>query len=214
MRERHLLPRVRNLAFVGLLLLPLAAIANCRWATVRAERPFTNAMALIALLVVGPLAALLWAMADRFRQSQQPSSAAKLVLAATALVAAGIACLPVLLAVFLLGLTSSDEAFKRISSTSVGSGTVVTYRTNGGATTSYGIVVRHELPLPFGVKLTRELCSAYRAQTATVARTKTGAILVTIPTYGQPPAIVTCVTKPKEFVFLVRQATMEHLPPP
>ena len=64
------------------------------------------------------------------------------------------------------GLVGNEAAFERMSVLETPKGTVAVYRTNGGATTSYGIVLRHEAQLAPGVLLVRRLDHIYPASSA------------------------------------------------
>ena len=68
-----------------------------------------------------------------------------------------------------IGFIGDDAAFARISATRAPAGTVVVYRTNGGATTAYGVVLRQEVELFPGVLLVRRLDRIYPAVSAKIA---------------------------------------------
>ena len=55
----------------------------------------------------------------------------------------------------------TDRGFEKINATSLPSGRLAIYRTNGGATTSFGIVVRHECALLPGLLRVRNVWSVY-----------------------------------------------------
>lgn len=54
-----------------------------------------------------------------------------------------------------------DPSFERIQEMNIGSWKVVTYRTNGGATVDFGVLVRTEKPLLPGVYIKRDLIDIY-----------------------------------------------------
>ena len=57
----------------------------------------------------------------------------------------------------------ADSSFELLSETSAGKVAYRLYRTNCGATCAYGLELREELALPFGVKLVSPKWSLYRA---------------------------------------------------
>jgi hypothetical protein len=67
-----------------------------------------------------------------------------------------------------------DESFKKIDELETEGDFYRLYRTNGGATTTYGLVVRQEHPLYFGLKLKRNVVSfdAYEGKLSQVSPTK------------------------------------------
>jgi len=64
----------------------------------------------------------------------------------------------ILLGIFTLNV---NEAFMPIQKVQIGSNFIVVYRTNGGATTDYGIVVRQEKEIVKGVLLVKDLYRKY-----------------------------------------------------
>ncbi len=54
-----------------------------------------------------------------------------------------------------------DASFETVGTVSSGSFTYRLYRTNGGATTDYGLELRREFESPFGIKLVQTLWSKY-----------------------------------------------------
>jgi hypothetical protein len=67
-----------------------------------------------------------------------------------------------------------DESFKKIDELETEGNFYRLYRTNGGATTAYGLVVRQEHPLYFGLKLKRNVVSfdAYEGKLTQVSPRK------------------------------------------
>lgn len=58
------------------------------------------------------------------------------------------------------------------------------YRTNGGATTAYGIVLRRERPLLLGLKLVTVVRTYYPAHDATLERLPSGQARLSVGAYG------------------------------
>jgi hypothetical protein len=71
-------------------------------------------------------------------------------------------------------------------------GSVVVYRTDGGATTSFGIVVRLQCTLIPGVLVVRELENRYPALEGRVEQLDSAKVRIIIPSYrddGTPPPV-------------------------
>ena len=81
-----------------------------------------------------------------------------------------------------------DPGFVRLHDTKAGRYHVVIYRTDGGATTAYGICVRQELPLRLGLRLVREIYRSYPADDATVDVLAPDTVRVTADNYRNPDA--------------------------
>lgn len=71
-----------------------------------------------------------------------------------------------------------DPAFETVSSTNVGSARVVIYRTNGGATTAFGIVVRAEKVILPGVYLGHDLLNIYGADNVGISLVSSNSIKI------------------------------------
>ena len=63
-----------------------------------------------------------------------------------------------------------DPAFELVKTFPLESSEIRAYRTNCGATCSYGIVVRQEMPLFWGVTLTRVLLDKYKCDRVTIEK--------------------------------------------
>jgi hypothetical protein len=63
-----------------------------------------------------------------------------------------------------------DRSFEPIGVYDLGRQRLVAYRTNGGATTSFGIVVRQELPIIPGVMLARRVYAVYPGRDVSISR--------------------------------------------
>lgn len=72
------------------------------------------------------------------------------------------------LAIWDIATTGKDPSFERVRSIPVAQSQLILYRTNGGALTSDGLVVRHERTLIRGLLLVRRLRSFYPAHDAEV----------------------------------------------
>ncbi|MEA2165094.1 MAG: hypothetical protein QOK37_3221 [Thermoanaerobaculia bacterium] len=96
----------------------------------------------------------------------------------------------------------SNPGFEFVRSEAVFPGRISLYRTNGGATTSFGIAVRHELRIVPGVVLVRELEGFYPAFDGTVAVLSPNRVRVTVPGYeGQRPDPETREYRLRRFVY-------------
>ncbi len=63
-----------------------------------------------------------------------------------------------------------DASFEPISVHDFGDQRLIAYRTNGGATTSFGIVLRQELPIIPGVMLARPVYTVYPGHDVSISR--------------------------------------------
>ena len=82
----------------------------------------------------------------------------------------------------------ADRSFERQESVATPKGEVVAYRTNGGATTSFGIVVRQECLLLPGLMVVRQLGGEYPAEKAVLLWSGGGTVRATFAAYpGKRP---------------------------
>lgn len=77
-----------------------------------------------------------------------------------------------------------DYSFERIQEKNVNGTYYVLYRTNGGATTSYGLVLRQEINVLFNVKLVHILYSKYKASEGELRVLESGNLQLTIQPYS------------------------------
>ena len=106
------------------------------------------------------------------------------------LVCGGIGLLPVALlatwvAIGSLAENAFESGFDRTHHIELGWTQLAAYQTNGGATTSFGMVVRQERRLFPGVMLIRELAHVYPAYSVTIERPSNRIIRLTFPPYGE-----------------------------
>ncbi len=88
-----------------------------------------------------------------------------------------------------------DPSFEPIQTVSTQSGDYRLYRTNGGATTAFGIVVRKERQILQGLLLVREVYSEYMVYEARLVQTQNGLQLL-VEEYGsQKPGHIVEITK-------------------
>ena len=89
-----------------------------------------------------------------------------------------------------------DHSFERIHTIQLGQSHVNVYRTNGGATTSFGIVVRQERRLIPGLLITKIIYDAYPAYDAEVTTIGSDTITVSISPYrpNEMPSPVHTIT--------------------
>ena len=73
---------------------------------------------------------------------------------------------------------------ERVQSVPLGTTTLNAYRTDGGATERYGMIVRQELETLPGVLIVRQLASEYPASSVLIERPSVGSIRLTFPPYG------------------------------
>lgn len=103
-----------------------------------------------------------------------------------------LACLPVLgttVVLFFDGpeilVRDVDPSFERVRQVEVAGRTYAVFRTNGGAMTSYGIVVRREQPLLVrGIVYGGRVCSCYPADDVTINMNESGEVECVFPRYG------------------------------
>jgi len=72
------------------------------------------------------------------------------------------------------------SSYEALDSVELDHSTVIAYRTNGGATTDYGITIVQELPVVAGIVLAKNLHSGYHEYDATLKVTGPNLILATI----------------------------------
>ncbi len=100
------------------------------------------------------------------------------------------------LSLYFVSQDGQDYSFRRIHTTQLGESQVNVYRTNGGATTSFGIVVREERHLLPGLLITKIIHTAYAAYDAEVTTIGSDAITISIPPYrpNERPTSVHTIT--------------------
>ena len=85
-------------------------------------------------------------------------------------------------------VSGTDRSFERLRTERIGQHTVAVYRTNGGAMTDFGIVVRSERTIIPGLMWVNHLCDAYPANAVVIERTSPATIRCTFPPYGDRDA--------------------------
>jgi len=88
-----------------------------------------------------------------------------------------------------LGFLGTEADFEKIHSTTTGTAEVAVYRTNGGATTSYGVIVRHQKQILPRLLLVRRLLAAYPAVDASVVILKNNAVQITLDEPSPTPPL-------------------------
>jgi hypothetical protein len=112
------------------------------------------------------------------------------------LACAGIGLFPAVLVALCLAIGSLAESlfkpgFERTHHIEIGWTQVAAYQTNGGAMTSFGMIVRQERRLFPGVMLIRELANVYPAYSVTIEHPSNRIIRLTFPPYdGRRPTPV------------------------
>jgi hypothetical protein len=85
-------------------------------------------------------------------------------------------------------LKGTDASFEKIDSKDVHGHTVSVYRTNAGAMSDYGIVVRHERPILAGLILARPIYSVSPGYEARITVLSAGRLRIESPPYGEKRA--------------------------
>lgn len=83
---------------------------------------------------------------------------------------------------------SEDRSFERQQTMPTDFGTVTIYRTNGGATTAFGIVVRQECRVVPGLLVVRQLAHGYPADESHIELQSRGAVHIVFVDNGERPA--------------------------
>lgn len=177
------MPQSRNRILVGLLVLATnigcIVALNMLQTTPRFEYPPLNYAAIIALALALPTI-LFWfaffVLSKGWRWA---------VVVVASLISVPI-CIFVLLASIVLqnvASTGVDYSFEPIAEIRGEHVSHRLYRTNGGATTAFGIVLRKEIPLPLGLKLVTLVRGYYPARDATLERLPSGQARLRVEPY-------------------------------
>jgi hypothetical protein len=78
----------------------------------------------------------------------------------------------------------ADLSFERINAMKTPRGAIGVYRTNGGATTSYGIVLRQECQIAPGILVVRNVGREYPAHTVQLENLGEDVVRASFPPYG------------------------------
>jgi hypothetical protein len=84
----------------------------------------------------------------------------------------------------------TDASFERRQAVPTSFGTVAVYRTNGGATTAFGIVVRQECHVVPGVVLVRQLADEYPSDNADVEWQASGSVRISFQDGSDRPPLI------------------------
>ncbi len=158
----------------------LATWLNLLWPVLRLTHAAANDLAFAASLLVLPFGLL----------STAPNAweGARRGLAVALSVALLLLSIPVSLGVSacsaLSGYPRADRSFEKLHQIVTNSGVVAAYRTNGGATTSFGMVVRQECQVVPGLLVVHTLATEYPAADA-IVRLDGTTVTVTFPAYGE-----------------------------
>jgi hypothetical protein len=159
----------------------VVGLMNWRHPVLRFAWQPLNQAVLLAVLAL-PVVAIVMALGLRPRWIAWSVSLALLLPAAVAAVLA-------LFTVLMLGdtlITGQDPSFTHVRDVPVAASTLRVYRTNGGATTNYGAVVRQERTLAPGVRLVRVVYRAYPAYDVRIALDSPGRASFD----GRPPVVL------------------------
>ena len=200
MSIKNLMPSARTGKwFICLLAVYLFGIANWLFPVIRTSSAFLNhAFMLLIFLLPSVLSVLSFFVTKRiiFR-----------FLLAFALI-------PLALSSFLIGAISLfplidimtkgyDPSFEHLRSTQLDSSRISIYRTNGGATTSFGIIVRQEKYLFPGLLLVRNIYGVYPGDDAEIIKLDDDTIKIISPPYGDKrPVTDEAIIKVKYYVYL------------
>jgi ABC-type sulfate transport system permease component len=167
------------------------------WPVLRFTNPTANAVVL-ALAFLMPVAASVLGF-FLFRATKSPGRFA----VAVALTLAN--ALPLVVVGFhLLSLTAAngiDSGFELINAVPIDGGRIAVYRTDGGALTSFGIVVRQERLVVPGVLVVRKLCGGYPAKEAQVTVEPSGWASIHVPDYRDGGPTQDCRVKVRRYVY-------------
>jgi hypothetical protein len=113
------------------------------------------------------------------------------VIGSAALIPVSLVSAPLLLStMFFLGLgnpvlvSDVDYSFERLRQEQVAKQAFGVFRTNGGATTSFGIVVRRERVIIPGLLAVKEICSCYPADDVRLMRVNAHTLRCAFPAYS------------------------------
>jgi hypothetical protein len=173
--------RRRAAIAASLLLLFVLVLANWTHPTIRLEPSWLNPFAFLAALAL-PWAAAVYAW--RAAATRWTRVAAVALIAPFLLYSSACALFVAPEAADQLR-EKRDAGFERIASVALTPGRLSVYRTDGGATTSFGIGVRHELKIVPGVILVRHIDSFYPAHDATAKRVGARLVRVSVPYAGE-----------------------------
>jgi hypothetical protein len=178
-------PRWTLACFTGLLLIHVAGFANWSIGPFRTVSPITN---YVVMLVIFLLPCALFALALKARQSAF-RLAIYCIMAPWTVICA---ILAVGAAMDLQGVAvhGTDPGFEYLHSISLPKSRVAAYRTNGGATTSFGIVVRQETPILPGVYRVEEIFHAYPGFEADMTVVGENEVKISVPPYGSARQLV------------------------
>ena len=183
----------------GLMGMYCVMIANAIYAVLRTSSPLVNHSIMLLILLI-PLVLLVLAVAIK------PTWLKTIVI---------VGILPLLFLSALSGFfaaielshiwtTGQDQSFVPITSVKLQSSRVVVYRTDGGATTSFGIVARHERVLFPGILLVRNIYHVYPGSEAQLTIIDPTTIKIVSPPYDSErrPKPDEAVIRLKPWVYL------------
>lgn len=166
-----------SLLFVGGAILALNVLDT----SLRFEYPPLNYLTVILLSLALPVVLFWVASSVSRRHLRWPTFTVALLVS----LPAGIISLFALFGLSSVKSEGVDASFERIGELKEENGLYRLYRTNGGATTSFGLVLRKERPLPLGLKLVTQLTSFYPASDATFERTPYGNVRLVVAPYQE-----------------------------
>jgi len=151
---------------LGAVVIHALLLLNWRYGSLRFTAPALN----YAALIVGLLCS--WALVVVVLRLPVRSVGKLLIAPLPSVWAAGCSLFALFttLGLFSLVIDGVDGSFEPIGVHDFGGQRLVAYRTNGGATTSFGIVVRQELPIIPGVMLARSVYTVYPGHDVSISR--------------------------------------------
>ena len=196
---KHFLPSLRaGKWFICLLALYLLGIANWIFPAIRTTSAFANYTFMeFIFLLPSVLSVLAFFITKRL--------IFRLLLI--------LPLIPIVLCSLLLGMLALfpltdivsrgfDPSFERLQSVQIDDSRITVYRTNEGATTSFGIAARQERPLVPGILLVRRIYGVYPGDEAEVIKLGKDTIKITSPAYGNKrPVPDQAIIKLKPWVY-------------
>lgn len=165
---------------VGLVALYSFGLFNYWVPILRFTSPLANSLAFAALQIV-PLTLAAAAVSSGSWWARALTGAVLLPVVAVAVVFGSCAAIQ---STFIIA-DGADASFERLEVVPLAAGHLAIYRTNGGATTSFGVSVRHECRLVPGLLRVRNVWSKNPAYTVRAQTLSSDLVLFSSPSYGE-----------------------------
>ncbi|PHS20497.1 MAG: hypothetical protein COA86_00685 [Kangiella sp.] len=145
------------------------------------ENPSSNYLFVMMLCILLPLSILLWGILAKTKNRK----IAGIILSVLIAFPSGIIYFFVSSNYENVLSTGIDSSFEKIDEVTVGDSWYKLYRTNGGATTAYGLVLRKENKLFLGIKTVENIYSKYKAYESTLKVLSQNELLMIIKPYSK-----------------------------